>query len=396
MYSEKGARKVTPESVGAPILREPRAYTHAHPHVYAHGVSTGGTAGVNGEKGAGVGALKAPKASLVQLRRAAHGTFDFERPGSRTSSKSGQSESRGTRSDDEGDRDRDKENQNERGDEGEPYVRKRVLAGLGRPGSTRPPDLTLRTKGKAPSPIPPLPTPSSRVKQHSPPPAFPRTRSPLSSSAHQHSQSHSHSHSHAHVDDSALPRLSSSSARRNSASNTHFRTPGYSLGAGVGGVYRPPPTLPQFSFEPAARVPSPPSVPPKPMREAGGQYIDTRTGLIMYASASPEPRSPKSPKGAATRLVDERARKGGGDSAEGVGTGTGRRTPANTSAIPNGHAANGIPQKDLEEATAVISQFKSALDEAGFATLQKCESSSSSSLLSFIFCIYIYRSRIDV
>ncbi|KAL5527701.1 hypothetical protein ACEPAG_6502 [Sanghuangporus baumii] len=381
MGSEK--RKVTPESVGAPILREPRTYVHAHSHSHAHvhGVAGGaGTAaGAVIEKGR-IGGLKASKASLVQLRRAAHGTFDFERPGSRTSSKSGQSESRGTRSDDE------REKENEKDSETNGMDVRRMFGGLGRSASARPPDFSVRTKLKASSPIPPLPTAPSRVKAKTnspPPPSFPRTRSPLTA-AHNaapgstaHSHSHSHSHSHAtHIDDSALPRLSSSSARRNSSSNQHFRTPGYS----AGGVYRPPTSLPHFSFEPAvSRVPSPPSVPPKPVRDAGGQYVDTRTGLIMYAHAppaSPESRTPKSPKSPTVKMatgVDDKTR-----SAAGAGA-AGRRTPAaGTGANSNGHAnpnatstPNGIPQRELEEATAVITQFKSALDEAGFATLQK-------------------------
>ncbi|KAL5507942.1 hypothetical protein ACEPAH_5560 [Sanghuangporus vaninii] len=374
--SEK--RKVTPESVGAPILREPRTYVHAHghTHAHAHGVAGGGGTGggVVNEKG-GIGGLKAPKASLVQLRRAAHGTFDFERPGSRTSSKSGQSESRGTRSDDE------REKENERESEVNDSDVRRMFGGLGRSASARPPDFSARAKVKASSPVPPLPTTPSRVraKPHSspPPPAFPRTRSPLATAVHHAapgSTAHSHSHSHAmHIDDSALPRLSSSSARRNSSSNQHFRTPGYS----IGGVYRPPTSLPHFSFEPAvSRVPSPPSVPPKPVRDAGGQYVDTRTGLIMYAHAAPaspesrSPKSPKSPTGKMVTVVDDKTRS----------VAAGRRTPAagTGAANANGHAnptatstPSGIPQRELEEATAVITQFKSALDEAGFATLQK-------------------------
>ncbi|OCB85392.1 hypothetical protein A7U60_g7702 [Sanghuangporus baumii] len=365
--SEK--RKVTPESVGAPILREPRTYVHAHGHSHAHAHGVAG--GAVNEKG-GIGGSKAPKASLVQLRRAAHGTFDFERPGSRTSSKSGQSESRGTRSDDE------REKENEKETEANDSDVRRTFGGLGRSVSARPPDFSARAKLKASSPVPPLPTTPSRVKAkpHSPPPpTFPRTRSPLAAVHHAApgSAAHSHSHSHAtHIDDSALPRLSSSSARRNSSSNQHFRTPGYS----TGGVYRPPTSLPHFSFEPAAsRVPSPPSVPPKPVRDAGGQYVDTRTGLIMYAHApaSPESRSPKSPKsptGKMVTVVDDKTRSAA----------AGRRMPATgtSAANANGHAnpnatsmSNGIPQRELEEATAVITQFKSALDEAGFATLQK-------------------------
>ena len=76
--------RLTTESIGVPILRELRTHLHTHSHTVGSAIGHGVV-----EKGG----LKAAKASLVQIRRAAHGTFNFEQPGSCTSSKSGQSES---------------------------------------------------------------------------------------------------------------------------------------------------------------------------------------------------------------------------------------------------------------------------------------------------------------
>ena len=62
-------RRLTTESIGAPILREPWTHLHTHSHTVGSAIGHGVV-----EKGE----LKAAKASLVQLCCAAHGMFNFE------------------------------------------------------------------------------------------------------------------------------------------------------------------------------------------------------------------------------------------------------------------------------------------------------------------------------
>ena len=355
----KEKRRVTPESVGAPILRDQHSRTgnqhnhHHHHHHHHHGQSqhghTNGTVnphartqphavGCNrgGERAQG----KTNKAAATQVRRTALPSFDFERPGSRSSS-NGQTESRGTRSDDEG----SNGNSNSRTDKSGEHPKAGAGSGV-----------------KASSPVPPLPT---RVKPRSPAPPPPRPLSPASPSAasHSHSQAHSHAHTNgnnAHVhDDSALPRLNSSLTRRTSYNRVQ-RPQGKTNMA-----------LPVFSFERAAPSP-PPSY--KPARDiGGGQYVDTQTGLIMWASGrggdkkqangfSVIPEENSSLNSHAHSHVRSQSRSPNPSPGK-VGGGSITRTSANSA----------VSSKALEEATAVLSQFKNALDDAGFATLQKCE-----------------------
>ncbi|KAH8118627.1 hypothetical protein DFH11DRAFT_689111 [Phellopilus nigrolimitatus] len=283
--TQREKRRVTPESVGSPILRETRVPA--------------------GEKTTKL------KPSVTHMRRTAHGTFDFERPGSRTSSKSGQSESRGTRSDDEKEDTKAANVQNGRKD----TVPTRTIE-------------PAKIKPKAPSPVPPLPTP--RLKPRSPPPN--RTRSPLASS-----NGHTHSSTaHGDVDDSALPRLSSGLGRRGGSSNQR--------------THRTQASLPPFAFEPAASTAASSSRPSRDASVRSG-YVDTNTGLMW----------------APTRLTENAIPEDGvhvhfSGARHAVSTGAGKNT---------GRDGGVIPPRELAEATAVIAQFKSALDDAGFATLQK-------------------------
>ncbi|THH12242.1 hypothetical protein EW145_g125 [Phellinidium pouzarii] len=297
--TQREKRRVTPESVGSPILRDQRAHVPL------------------GEKNA-----LGLKATLVKppttfIRRAAHGSFDFERPGSRGSSKSGHSES---------------ENEGRKGEKVQGGKKEVAL-------SLRADELAM-VKQKASSPVPPLPIP--HLKPHSPPPH--RTRSPLATSPARTEQSRSTAtatHVDVDIDDSALPRLSSSLGRRNTSISNHR-------------AHRTQASLPAFSFEPAA--PSPSSS--KLMRDPSvrsGMFVDPHTGLMW----------------APTRLKDNAIQEDGTHvhfsgirRARSPVVGGGKK-------INSEVEAGAIPPRELEAATAVIVQFKSVLDDAGFATLQK-------------------------
>lgn len=346
-YKEK--KRVTPESVGAPILRDQHTHAHnvhhhhhhhhpghsqhghtngtanGHARTHAHIHSQAGGANQFGERTQG---LKANKTSVTQLRRNALPSFDFERPGSRSSS-NGQTESRGTRSDDEG----SNANSGSKVENAGEQSRSRVGSG-----------------SKAPSPVPPLPT---RIKSRSPPP--PSRNRPLSPSSppvasrtHMHTNLNSHTNVNNAHDDSALPRLNSSLTRRTSL--TRVQRQGKTNMA-----------LPIFSFERPAPTPPPMY---KPARDTGsGQYINTQTGLIMWASGKSEskqvngfgviPEETASLNSHAHSLTRLQGRTKAGDT------------------YANGSATGAVSSKALEEAMAVLSQFKNALDDAGFSTLLK-------------------------
>ncbi|KAI5119503.1 hypothetical protein M0805_002439 [Coniferiporia weirii] len=303
--AQREKRRVTPESVGAPILRDARLHV---PVV---------------EKNQGPG-LKTtpPKPSMAHMRRAAHGSFDFERPGSRNSSKSGQSDSRGTHTDDE-----------KEGGKMEVQCGRKDAVPI-----TKVTEL-LTLKHKASSPVPPLPT--SRLKPRSPPPN--RTRSPLATSPA--SADHSHTNSaHTDIDDSALPRLSSSLGRRNTGGSNH-RT------------HRSQGALPAFSFEPAAPQPSSTTKATRDASVRSGLFVDPHTGLMW----------------APTRLKDNAIPEdgthvhfSGGARARSPGVNGNQKTSRYYE-----DKTEATPSREMDEATAVIAQFRSALDDAGYATLQK-------------------------
>lgn len=332
-------RKVTPESVGSPIIRETR---------------------LPGEKPV---AHSSPKFSI---RRTMLPTFDFERPGSRGSSKSGHSEPKGTKSDDE--------KENERG--AEKLTQQRVDYSHGRSqdeekekekGRERKEVAINRTtspkvKHKAPSPVPPLPPP--RTKNRSPLP--PRTRSPTATTP---TTAHSQS-THGDVDDSALPRLSSSFGKR-STSRGH----------------RTHASHPSFSFEPASSASSQmrETGPGRPRTDSGSkptsvrvsdQYVDTQTGLVWAPTKLKENTIPEE-----------------GREVHYYSLAPATRTRANAAA-PSVAVNGPITPRELEEATEVIAQFRNALNEVGFASLQKCELPFTSMHSSAPYCIRTRRSSL--
>lgn len=107
------------------------------------------------------------------------------------------------------------------------------------------------------------------------------------------------------------------------------------------------------------------------MRDAkGGAYVDMHTGLIMWASPPSSVGQVSPPGSVSGRGAGARARE-----RERAGL-NGERGKAAAGGRTNGYAGAKtarIDSTELEEATAVIMQFKSVLDDAGFATLQKCE-----------------------
>ena len=298
-------RKVTPENVSSPIIRDTRHLPGEKPVVN--------------------------NVTKVPVRRTTLGTFDFERPGSRGSSKSGgQSESKSGRSDDEKENEKAQHQRSVNQGNTQTTTRREVV--ITRMESPK-------IKAKAPSPVPPLPT--SRMKVRSPPP--PRTRSPLAATP---TTAGSQSIS-GDIDDSTLPRLASGLSRRNSGRTQQQRVHA---------------SHPSFSFEPAA------SASMRPFRDTGialssrttsgaksvsvrhsDQYIDTHSGLMWVPTKNKESVIPED-----GNAVDFYSRA---------------RTPLGMAV----KEAGSFSPRDLEEAMKVIEQFKKVLNDVGFATLQKCE-----------------------
>lgn len=282
----KEARKVTPESVGSPILRDTRSLPKE----------------------------KSTMAKITQrVRRTAHGSFDFERPGSRGSSKSGQSEPKSSKSEDV----REKMEQIQIQD-----TAARARSPVFKKDSTRGDVLKVK---KATSPVPPLPTsriPSRYGATSSPSP--PRGCSPPSYAAVPPSSSHD--------DDSVLPRLSSSLGRRSISkigSKTHS-------------------THPSFAFERSGvlqdvrRDRSGSTSLPKPAsHRSKNQYVDTHTGLMWTRTNLKE-----------NKIAEDDAR-------------------LHSSRAPE---VTRISSRALEEATAVIAELKDVLTDSGFSRLQICQS----------------------
>lgn len=336
-WGREKARKVTPEAVSAPILRE----AHAHPGVRApgptsshgHGHGHGHADGAETQKAQKSPGLAPParspvtKPSLPFIRRGGLGSFDFEHLRSRTSSNNGQSNT-------------DDEKEKENGRARRPVAPPSALDALQsrhkhQHQHQQPP------KHKPTSPPPPLPRP----KQRSPPPVRPRARSPLAASPAMTAQTNSTA-THDDFDDSALPRLSSSLAREREYRAHH----------------RMQASLPAFSFEPVGGTPSAKSTRDKVMNghgrggHGGATYVDPHTGLMWAPTPVKE-----------SAIAEE---------GTGAGGGARRSVSVKRPAMAREGGAkvvNRISPRELEAATAVIAQFKSALDDAGFATLQKCE-----------------------
>ena len=316
-------RKVTPESVGSPIIRETRL-------------------------------PEKPASPKFNVRRVMLPTFDFERPGSRGSSKSGHSEPKGSRNDDEKGNEKCMERQPQHHvdhlhtrhfDEKKERERERKEVVVNKTTSAK-------AKPKAPIPVPPLPT--SRRNNQSPLPLPPRTRSPKATTP---TTAHSQS-TQGEYDDSALPRLSSSLAKR-SNSRSH----------------RTQASHPSFSFEPASSASS-------QVRENGyirsrtnsgskptsvrvsDQYIDTQTGLVWAPTKLKDNAIPEEGREVHYYSLAPTARN---------------REHVSPPRAPVSRTP--VSPRELEEATEVIAQFKSALNETGFASLQKCEFHFSCRLL---------------
>ena len=280
----KKERKVTPESVSSPILRE------KHGHLE-----------------------KRPSLPHQKIRRTTHGSFDFERPGSRSSSKSGQSETRSTKSDEENERHQDTH----------------TTKGLSNKIVTAPVEVS-KSKHKTGSPPPPLPSPpiASRFSaRKSPTPA--RTRSPPAGNGRQNTS---------HDDDSTLPRLSSSMGRSSRLQRTYAGHP-------------------SFSFEPASSLNGRArhTMGTDVSRTVSGakslsvrhsdQIVDTHTGLMW----------------APTKLSKN------GTIEEVGGIHSASRSPRFYDIEEE------VETKSVEEATEVLVAMRSVLSDVGFATLQKCE-----------------------
>ena len=252
-----------------------------------------------------------------KVRRTTHGSFDFERPGSRNSSKSGQSasaqsEAKSARSnDDEKRKETDKGEMTEKSSNRfnlmgwDNTIRKKDYAAI-RPDSPKP----LAVKNKAPSPIPPLPTSLSHRHAHRS-----RTRSPPHRSG--------ATTSSATDDDSALPRLSSTLSRRPTSRATH----------------KSHTIHPAFAFEPPRVLHSVIEnghTAKHSNQKTSGPYIDTQTGLMWRKAAVKKENTSGSPR------IPERR--------------DGRISPG-----------------AMEEATAVIAALRDALTDAGFSRLQTCK-----------------------
>ncbi|KLO19875.1 hypothetical protein SCHPADRAFT_885121 [Schizopora paradoxa] len=277
-------RKVTPESVGSPIIRDTRA--------------------LPGEKQSAMARIS------QKVRRTTHGSFDFERPGSRGSSKSAYSESKSAKSDEEKDKPPKEKAAN------------RFSLVLGKSSATKKSsakkEISKPSKHKASSPVPPLPTPAvpTRTKTRSPPPR-PRTRSPQHNGASLVSSE----------DDSILPRLSSSAGRRvtiRSSQKTHSAHPSF--------AFERPPAADRILQDVSGRPRS--SAAGKSIQ--GGTFVDTQTGLMWRRSNMKE------------NVITEESRV------------------AHRKSVRDGR----ISPRAMEEATAVIAALRDALNDAGFARLQ--------------------------